>query len=297
MLDFYKDKNMKVMLLSEQDLPFNDKNYMFELKFDGLRTLIYVSKKEIIIKNKNGKIINDIFPELLKIKELVNKSCIFDGEIVLMEEGKPNFSKLQERIMLKDKIRINYLKKNNPVTFVVFDILYEDKNLLELSLIKRKKILNKYKDTKYFIKSRYILEEGVALFKLTQKHNLEGIVAKKIDSIYQVGKRSKDWIKIKNLKDEEYFIGGYKDEKNKVSLLLGKLENKNLLFVGKVPIEKNKEDYKIIKNQKVSNNCFEDFDNLTYTYIIPKLKCIVKYLEKTNHGHLRQTIYKGLILD
>lgn len=296
-MDLFIDKNVKPMLLHETEKPFNDKDYIFELKFDGTRTLIYVSPKEIIIKNKRGFILNDTYPELLNIKNMVKKKCIFDGEIILMDNGLPSFKKLQERALLKDKIKISYYKDNFPVTFVCFDILYEDKNLIDLSLIERKKILSKYPDIDYFVKSRITEENGIELFNITRKMDLEGIVAKKKDSKYLINKRSKDWLKIKNLKEADFYIGAYKEEKIVASLVLcQKIKNK-LKFVSKVTIGKKRNDFKLIKSCKSTNNNFIDFNEDGYTYIIPKYKCTVLFVETTKNGHLRQPTFKSIRID
>lgn len=296
-MDLFDEKNIKPMLLTEIDKPFNDSNYIFEIKFDGIRTIIYTSPNEIIIKNKNGKIINELYPELLNIKEIVNKKCIFDGEIILMDKGEISFSKLQERIFLKDKIKINFMKENNPVTFICFDILYEDKTLIDLPLTKRKEILNKYIDTKYFVKSRVFNDNGIKLYKFVKKNNIEGIVAKKKESKYMPNKRSKDWIKIKCFKEEDFYICGYKEEDKVLSLLLGKKENNNLKFISKVTMGKKRNDYKLIKSCKIIKNKFINFSELDYIYITPKYKCTVLYLEKTKSNHLRSPIYKGIRID
>lgn len=167
------------MLLSEEFLPFDSEDYLFELKFDGTRALIYAGPDNITIKNKRGFILNDVFPELLSIQNNIKHKCIFDGEIIVMDEGKPSFNKLQERSLLKNSLKINYLKESMPACFVAFDILYEDEDLTHLPLIKRKRILDKYDNSKVFVKSKYVLKEGIKLFKLTKKKGLEGIVAKK----------------------------------------------------------------------------------------------------------------------
>ena len=134
------DKSFSPMLLGKTEKPFDDIEYIFELKFDGIRTLIFVESDNITIKNKRNIKLNDRYPELLSIKDNVKKKVIFDGEIVMMVNGKPNFQKLKERALLKNKLRINYYVNNYPVVFIAYDILYEDKDLTQLPLIERKRI-------------------------------------------------------------------------------------------------------------------------------------------------------------
>ena len=284
---------LKPMLLSEEDKPFNSDDYLYEVKFDGIRALIYIKKNNIIIKSRNNTLLNDIFPELINLKYLVKKECILDGEIILMHKNKESFDKLKTRMKTKIPKKIEYYKENYPVTFICFDILFENKNLTNLPLIKRKEILNKYKENDYFVKSR-IFDNGIKLFKVIKRKNLEGIVAKKKNSKYYPGKRTKDWIKIKRLNESDYYICGYKEGENVVSLLLGEKENNKYIYISKVILGKNKEEYKIIKKEKETNNYLLNFDDKTYKYIEPNKVCSVTFLEKTNNNHLRHPVFKEI---
>lgn len=194
------------MLLSEIPFNFSD-NYLYEIKFDGIRAIIYASPKSITIKTRNNIDVTHLFPELFSIKDLVTKNTIFDGEIVLLENNKPSFSSLQKRLRIKNKDKINAASINNPVTFVVFDILYLNKSLLNKKLIDRKKILDKFNDTEYFVKSK-VFSDGENLFKSVRDLGLEGIVAKEKTSLYYPNIRTKEWIKLKNIKQDYFYIGG-----------------------------------------------------------------------------------------
>ena len=288
--------NFIPMLLDEKKEPFNSSEYLFELKFDGTRTLIFVEPSKIKIVNKRGNILNETYPELQSIKKLVNSKCIFDGEIVLMIDGKPSFKKLQERALLKDKFKISLIKKEFPVTFVCYDIIYEGKDLTELPLSQRKNILLKYPDTDFFVKTKFILTYGEEFYKAIRKENLEGIVAKKLDSTYKINKRSKDWIKIKNLKEEEFYIIGYNEGKGVLaSILLGKTSKNKIVYVSNVTIGKNSPDFRLIKDLKKCKNIYDAPDE-DYIFVEPNLKCIVAFMEKTKTDKLRQPIYKGVII-
>ena len=200
MIDLFKNNDWHPMLLKEIEKPFNSKEYYFEIKFDGERALLFVTPQNIIIKTRHLLDVTYKYPELENIKKIVKKPTIFDGEIVAFSEGKPSFSKLSERTHLKDLTKIKNQSKKNPITFIAFDILYEGKNLIELPLYKRKEILNKFPDTDVFIKNKFIIEKGIAFFQKIQQLNLEGIIAKKINSIYLINERTSNWLKIKNLK-------------------------------------------------------------------------------------------------
>ena len=284
------------MLLDEIENPFNSPDYLFELKFDGLRATIHVGPNTLIIYSRRGVNITHLYPELISIKSLVKENMIFDGEIVLFDKDKPNFSKLQERSHLKNKMKINHFSKENPVCFIAFDCIYKNKSLIDLTLLERKNILSKIEDSEYFIKTKYVLNNGKELFKKVKNKNLEGIVAKKIDSIYQINTRSKDWIKIKNLKVEEFYIGGYYNEPKQAMIraYLGEFRNDNFYFVGKVMIGKKNNIYKkIILETIQTKSSFQDYEDSKIKYINPKLRCKIAYLERTKSNHLRQAVFKA----
>lgn len=291
-MSIWNDRNFKPMLLKQIDKPFNDKDYIYEIKFDGHRALIFVNNKSILIQSRNGKDITYLYPELHSIKSLVNKNVIFDGEIICEEDGIPSFKNLQKRSHLKNKNQINKEVINNPVKFIVFDILYENKDITNLNLLKRKEILNKYEDNDYFIKSKYIKEKGIELFKKIKKFNLEGIVCKNINGKYHINKRTYDFIKVKNINRDEFYIGGYINNKNNtVSLLLGEYDNNKFMYVGKVIMSKNRKLYDKLKNRRKSKNYFIDYDK-DAIYIKPELKCFVEYQERTKSNHLRHSVFK-----
>lgn len=285
------EKNFTPMLLKEVDKPFNSKDYLYEIKFDGIRTIIYISKNKIKIVSRNKKDITYLYPELHSIKNLFSKDTILDGEIVIFDNNKPSFSKLQERNHLKNKKKIELESINNTVTFICFDILYYSKNLTNLPLIKRKDILNKFNNNEvFFISKTY--ENGIDLFEKIKKLDLEGIVAKLKNSPYLINKRTAYWLKIKNLKQDNFIIGGYEiKKKNYISLLLGELKNKKLYYVGKASLTNNNELYnKVITNPKLKKSPFINYNEANTIYIKTNLKCKVKYLEKTKDNILRQPI-------
>ena len=125
--NLWKNRNFSPMLLEEINKPFNNKDYIFELKFDGIRTIIFINSKNIQIQSRNKNDITYLFPELKDITKQIKSNVIFDGEIVSMENGKPSFSKLSKRLHLKNKRKILEESINNPVSFIAFDILYQNK--------------------------------------------------------------------------------------------------------------------------------------------------------------------------
>lgn len=291
MKDLWKNRDFKPMLLGEINKPFYSDDYLFEIKFDGFRAIIFASPKEVKIKSRNKHDITILYPELQNIKKLVKKNVIFDGEIISTINGIPSFSKLQKRSHLKKQSQIAYESENDPVTFIVFDILYENKDLTDLSLVERKEYLSKYQDTEYFVKSKAIECKGKELFKKVKKLDLEGIVAKKKDSTYHINSRTDDFIKIKNIQRDEFYIGGYIEKQNTLSLLLGEYKENKLYYRGKVSIGKKQQIALTLKKMKKEKNSFCDF-NEEANFVKPSITCFIEYLERTKNGHLRHPVFK-----
>ena len=285
---------LKPMLLKEVYKPFNDKDYIFELKFDGIRCLVLINNDDIIIRSRNGVILNNIYPELKSIKNISNDICVFDGEIVLLSDGKPSFSKVMERFRLRNSNKIKFMIENYPVTFVVFDILYFNKDLTEYTLIERKKLLNKFKDTKYFVKSKYIEEKGIDLFNINKKNNLEGVVAKKKNSKYYYGIRTKDWIKIKNWISEDFYVCGYEYTKGNtvINVILGEKIDGNFQYVGKVIMGVKNKMYNTIINSTIVKNYLKNYDIRNANIISPDCKIKVNYIERTKDNLLREAFIR-----
>lgn len=290
--DIYTNRNFKPMLLKEIAKPFNSKDYIFEMKFDGIRVLIFTDGVEFYIQSRNIKDITYMFPELETIKNLVNSKVIFDGEIVAFNKNVPSFSKLQERLHLKNLKTIKLKSDYEPVYFIVFDILYEGTDLTNMSLIDRKNILKKYKDSECFYKCKYIDNNGIELFNKIKKNNLEGIVAKKKDAPYLINKRSDNYIKIKNIKDGEFYVCGYSNNKdnNSISIILCKKDKDEFLYVGKVKLSSKYKLFNKIKKLKIINNYVVGYSD--FMCVKPTYKCLVNYLEVTKNGHLRHGIFK-----
>lgn len=278
-------KILKPMLLKEAEKPFLDKNYLYELKYDGIRGLVYASKDVFRVITRNGRDVTKTYPELVMIRELVgNRKVIFDGEIVAFKNGLPSFLELQKRCNLKSVLNIKKSIIDIPVCFIAFDIIYLDKSLVDLPLVERKEYLNKFLDKDVFIKTK-VYGDGVKLFERVKSIGMEGIVAKRKDSKYYPGVRVDVWVKIKNFKCEEFYILGYKKLKNKYALLLGEKVGRKIVEVGRVSVTEDKE---IIRKLKKLDVKYED--DFKYVKAIYKIK--VHYMERTSNNTLRQPFIK-----
>lgn len=292
MINIWENRKWGPMLLKEKIKPFNSSDYIYEIKFDGIRAIVFTSPKEVKIYNRKQVEITHIYPELQALKSMVKKETIFDGEIIAMDNGLPSFSKLQLRSHLKDKKKIVYQLQENPVIYVAFDVLYYGENLLDKKLIERRKVLEKHSNLDCFLKCPYVDTEGKKLFSAAKKLNLEGIVSKKKDSLYEINQRSDSWIKIKNFKEDTFIIGGYEITHSKyvASLMLGKNSNGKLLYVGRVTISKNNPLYhKLLKEEKLKASPFANYNERGF-FIKPKYVCQVRFIELTANGYLRHPI-------
>ncbi len=194
--------------------PFDDEKFIFELKFDGTRTISYIDteNKSLKLLNRRFNYFEGRYPEFKNIwKDINAKRVILDGEIVVFKNGKPDFSLLASRELTGDRTRIELMSKIYPATYVVFDILHKDgKDLTDLPILERKKILQEtVVANKIFLISFHVFGEGKKLFKLAKEKNFEGVMAKRIDSSYQTGRRSNDWKKFKTLRTLDCVIVGY----------------------------------------------------------------------------------------
>ena len=298
-VDIFEAKSASPMLIAEQKEPFDSPGYLYELKLDGERCLAYLDTNGTVLQNKRKLILNPRYPELTGIHKAVKRRCILDGELAILKNGKPAFSEVQRRSLLSNPFRINLASKKFPACFTAFDILYVgDRQITDLPLLKRKNLLDKLvSENEQLAVSRYIVGRGTAFYDLTVKQDLEGIVAKRRDSLYVMGKRTKDWIKIKNLKDEDFVVCGYLEKGNNVvSVVLGQYREDSLICKGHVTLGVSRESFqRIAAQKKLPAPPFSvSKDDKHAVWLEPELVCTVKYMEKTKAGSLRQPVFKGL---
>lgn len=196
------DKNiysLQPMLLERREEPFDHPDWIFEYKWDGFRALIFVDQEMKII-SRNQKNLTPYFPELECIKSLFSKGTVLDGEIIAYSGQKGCFSEILRRTRAATK--------GVPVKFILFDILAVNyKSIIKEPLENRKLLLPQLRE-QYIYTASYIENNGIDAFEVAKQNNFEGIVAKKKKSLYLPGKRTPEWIKIKNLLIEEFLVVG-----------------------------------------------------------------------------------------
>src|SRR5919202_7002326 len=208
---------IKPMLATAIDEPFNDKDWVFEVKWDGVRSIFFLHRAKTIfeIKSRSDKTITHRYPELIEPLKLAIKcreSTILDGEIVVLDkDGMPSFQNHQRRMKVDYKADIEKLSQEIPATYYIFDILHLDgKDLQNLDFLQRRSILSKVINKNKRIQiSDFLEERGKEIFDTVKSMNLEGVVAKYKPSKYLQGTRSREWLKIKTIKTQDCVVIGY----------------------------------------------------------------------------------------
>ncbi|WP_165864885.1 DNA ligase D [Rufibacter latericius] len=283
------------------DGPFDDENWLFEVKWDGYRAVAEVAENQVRLYSRNGKSFKEKYALVVKALESLPHQVVFDGELVILgQNGKADFQALQ-----------NY--QNTPsehLYYYIFDLLYADgEDLQQWPLIRRKEklheILSKAKDPLRY--SEHRVGEGTKFFKEAQQNEWEGIMAKAAQSKYHVGKRSDEWLKIKTHLRQEAIIAGFTEPQGSRvhlgALVLGVYEGKELKYVGqsgsgfnKVSLKELKEKLEPLVQEK---SPFKEKVPLSreVTWVKPELICELSFAEWTADGQMRQAIFKGLRVD
>ncbi|HHW27872.1 MAG TPA: hypothetical protein GXX23_11155 [Firmicutes bacterium] len=213
------------MLATPGGEPFSDEAWSFEVKWDGYRSLAYLTRGQCYLDSRNQKPLLPRFPGLSGMWRGLNaQSALIDGEIVAFRDGRVDFSHLRT--------------EPQDVVFVAFDLLYVDgKLLLDEPLSERQALLEGvYSWGKDVFRSETVSGQGEALFEWVRERGLEGMMAKRKDSFYTPGKRSKDWIKVKNVQEGRFWVVGYMPGAGRTvgSLVVAREKDGRLDIVGRV---------------------------------------------------------------
>ncbi len=315
------------MLATLVDKPFNDSDWLFEVKFDGYRALSFIApagkgksksqSKTLRILSRNENDLTAEFPEFAILPECVRaQSAILDGEIcALDEDGRPSFSLMQQRTGYEPgRHRRGTRESGINLVYYVFDILYVDGySLLRVGLEQRKELLKSVLETNHVIRySDHFLAEGVPLYAVAKQKGLEGIIAKRRRGCY-IQKRSREWLKIKITQRQECVIGGYTDPRGSRehfgSLVLGLYDDQGRLVpVGQAGSGFNSkshaEMWKRLQELETSKSSFHGKPDSSRAvhYVKPELVAEIKFTEWTHEGpksglKMRAPIFQGLRFD
>lgn len=296
-----------MLVSTSPDVPVSD-DYIYEVKWDGLRALISVEEGKIRITSRNGNDLGPQFPELLIPEEAFRATNgVFDGEIVCLDQtGKANFTRVINRMQTRGEAAIERMKAKYPAHCYVFDCLYLDgRPLINDPLVRRREWVKDALKKKTPYRLSESVEDGKALFDAACQMGLEGIIAKEKQSRYQPGKRTTAWLKIKGRNTTECLIIGYtkgKGDREELfgALHLGEYENGELIYRGKVGTGFDqsmlREVYKKLKKLNTIQRpvATRPVDDHVTVWIEPELVCEIQYSSETENKTFREPVFLRL---
>ena len=303
--------DLSPMLATLVDQPFDSDEWIYEVKWDGYRALAFLNNGQVDLKSRNNKSFNEkfypVYDELAKLK----LNVVLDGEVIVVnDEGRSDFGKLQNWRSEAD----------GQLKFYVFDVLWIDGySLTHLPLRKRRQVLlDLLPDNDMILLSQSFDATGTEFFKVASEMKLEGIMAKKLDSDYKPGLRTKEWLKIKVHQRQEVVIGGFTQNegtaKSFSALLVGLYNGKKLHYTGKIGTgfsdKLQKEMMEQFRKVIADSNPFDEEPDInkpsrfrpnpphaTVTWLKPVLVCEVSYAEMTSDGVMRHPSFEGMRVD
>ena len=315
------------MLASPGDKAFTREGWIYEPKLDGMRALALVNSSKtdpnassspsvldkVELFSRSGRSITAQYPGLAHILgEQCRGPVVLDGEIIALNaQGRPSFQLLQQRIGLQKLTDIKRAEERVPVHYFIFDILYADGySLSRCPLRERKKVLMRYVDPdKRIIILKSFDFDGVIAYQASIDNGFEGIVAKRMDSPYEPGRRSPSWVKVKAVRSAEFLIGGYsigQGSRNSTfgSLVLGYYDDQNrLVYAGSVGSGFDSKLLDDLLNKmdslKVAKCPFfkRPEDKKDAIWLRPELVAEIKFMDWTEDLHLRNPVFLQLRSD
>jgi bifunctional non-homologous end joining protein LigD len=291
--------------------PTPDDAWGFEFKWDGIRAEAYVDGGVVKLLSRSGENVTARYPEIHGVgRALGSSEVVLDGEIVALDEkGRPSFEEIQQRMGLTSESEIRRKMKEVPVTYMVFDLMWQDgHSLLKEPYTGRRKKLEalKLKGASWQTPP-YEKGGGPTMLEASRKAGLEGIMGKKLDSPYEPGRRSGAWVKLKNRMGQELVVAGWLEGEGKRrgypgALLVGYYDKGDFVYAGKVGTGFTDEMLeKLSKLMKPLERKTSPFDRGTppkgALFVKPELVGEFEFVEWTKSGQLRAPAFKGLRTD
>lgn len=291
---------VKPMLATLGEAPFDNDDWLFEIKWDGYRAIAETGGKSTRLYSRNGLNFQHAYPAIFDALEKIKTPMILDGEIVVYnDEGLPDFQRLQQYTDHPDW----------PIAYHVFDILkYKDEDQKDKPLFERKAMLEKVLPASDFVRySDHIEGQGIAFFQTIKKRKMEGVMAKERNSFYAAGRRSKQWLKIKNQNTEEVVIAGFTEARGSRNffgaLILGRYKNGDLHYAGHTGTGFDEATLRRVHEQMqplIIAECpfgKRPKTNAPATWVKPRLVANIKFTELTSDGIFRHPVFQGLRVD
>lgn len=298
------------MLATSGSLPADDGQWAFEVKWDGVRVLTYCTGGAVHMESRNLLDITMRYPELHGLAAHVADGTILDGEVVAFgDDGRPSFQRLQSRMHVANPRQIEQLRRTTPVQYVVFDVLViGGRPLLDSPWEQRREELASLRladaDASWQVPDAHV-GDGRAMLDASRAAGLEGLVAKRLGSTYSPGRRSKQWLKLKNQRRQEVVIGGWLPGAGNRSgrigaLLVGVNEpGVGLRFAGRVGTGFSDRTLAVLEallhDRAAAASPFAGkVPHREARFVTPDLVCDVEFTEWTDAGTLRHPSFKGL---
>jgi len=304
----FPESDLRPMLARSGKLPPREEQFGFEVKWDGIRTLMFSDHGHVELRGRNGSDFTPRYPEVRDLgRALGSRRIVLDGEVVAFdEEGRPSFERLQSRMHLASDSAVRRRMRDIPATYVIFDLLYLDgHSTLRLSYEERRELLEQLElNGQAWRTPAYHRGEGKALLEATKDLGIEGIVAKKLDCPYTPGARASHWIKVKNVHTQDVVIGGWTAgeggrSSSLGSLAVGVMDGGELKYAGKVGTGFTEQTLAIVKREleplRRDTSPFSGRQPPKGTiFVEPRLVAHVEFREWTGSGTLRAPSFKGL---
>ena len=301
-------KSIDPMLATMGTMPNDQTQYTFEYKWDGVRAMGFFQGDKHRIMARSGNDITLRYPELRGLAEALGRQkTIVDGEIVSFDAaGRPSFGKLQHRMHLNDAYAIARLAESEPVFYVLFDVLYANgRSLLDECQSSRRKILEELTllGSHWQVTPAHV-GEGNAMLEAAKANQLEGLVAKRLDSVYEPGQRSSNWIKIKIIQRQEFVVAGYMPERTGLTDRIGALLtgyydcDGRLRYAGKVGTGLSADDHQpllaLLRARERQKSPFADPVPAGAIFTDKQVVAEIEYRRWPLGGLLQQAAFKGV---
>ena len=312
-------EHVEPMLSRAAPLPPDESRWGFEVKWDGVRAIAYAQGGRVRFEGRRGNDISSRYPELRELgRSLGSREAVLDGEIVALDEGgRPDFGRLQNRMHVGSESAARRRVRDLPVTYVAFDLLYlEGRVTMALPYEERRRLLDELGLAgPYWRTPSYHAGDGKALLAATREQGLEGVIAKRLDSPYEPGRRSGAWLKVKNQRRQSFVVGGFTAGEGARSRTFGALlvgywdrtqteaedagEPQRLIYAGNVGTGFKEADLRRLGDalaplRRDSSPFDAGSPPKRSSFVEPRLVVDVEFGEWTRAGILRAPSYKGL---
>jgi len=300
-------RHLEPMKATAGALPTDDDDWAFEIKWDGVRAIAYIEDARLHLESRNLLDITPRYPELFDTpRSLASRRVVLDGEVVAFDaDGAPSFGLLQQRMHLTNPTELRSRRQSVPVAYLVFDVLWLDgESLVARPYAERREVLEGLTmDGAWNCPTSHV-GDGESLRQATLARGLEGVVAKRLSSPYEPGRRSKAWLKVKNQRRQEVVVGGWLpgagNRTGRIgALLVGYYDGKDLRYAGRVGTGFTDATLRelgatLASIERATPAFVDPPRERSARWVEPVLVGEVEFTEWTTAGTMRHPSYKGL---